>query len=115
MKKIFVLFLLLPMTLNAAHLFENLELAKKCHKLAIFIDELAAAEQVSFCKNKVHSASTYTEMAANDFMFDGSNSAKLKLELAIRDMAYSAVEDCTKASDIALTKNELQKIHDVIP
>ena len=103
------------MTLNAAHLFENLELAKKCHKLAIFIDELAAAEHVSFCKNKVHSASTYTEMAANDLMFDGSNSAKLKLELAIRDLAYSAVEDCTKASDIALTKNELQKIHDVIP
>jgi len=61
------------------------------------------------------SPSTYTEMAANDLMFDGSNSAKLKLELAIRDMAYSAVEDCTKASDIALTKNELQKIHDVIP
>lgn len=114
MKKIFFLLILLPLTLNAANLFENLELAKKCHKLSIFLDELAAVEKVSFCKGKVHSASIFTEMAANDLMFDGLNSAKLELQLAIRDLAYSAVEDCTKANDIALTKYELQKIHNVI-
>lgn len=113
-KTILLMSLAVPLLVNASPVFADLNLAKKSHRLAIKINELSISEKVEFCKNKLNDASMYTEMAAKEFMSDSTYSAKVALKLAIRDLAYTAVEDCTQANNILVVKNEVTQIYDSI-
>lgn len=101
-----------PLFANASSLFENLDLAKKSHQLSIQIQQIANAEGVPFCKEKVQKAASFSEMAAEDFMSDSITSAKSTIGLAIQYLGYSVVEDCQQANKILLAKNEAKKIYD---
>lgn len=111
-KIIIALTLAAPLIANSSSLFENLDLAKKSHQLSIQIKQIADAEGVPFCKEKVKDAASFTEMAAEDFMSDGITSAKTAIGLAIRSLGYTAVEDCQQANNILLARNEAKKIYD---
>ena len=111
-KLITAIFLAAPLVVNSAILFENLDLAKKSHQLAMTINQIANSEGNSFCKDKVEKAAAFTEMAAEHFMSKSTSTAKIIIGLAIQALGYSAVEDCQQANAISLAKIEAQKIHD---
>lgn len=73
---------------------------------------MSSTEYIPLCKNELHTAALYTEMAAKDLMYDEVFLAQQRLEWVIHSLGYTAVEDCKHANDILLAKNELQKIYD---
>lgn len=113
-KAIIIAAVLAPMTLHAAPLTDNHELAKQCHQLSKELNSLKKLETVSFCKDKISSTSNFSEMAGEDLIVDRVYSAKSSLELAIQSLAYSTVEDCIQTTNISNAKAELQKIHDAL-
>lgn len=114
-KTMFLAALLSPIGLNAASLADNKELARKCHQLSKELHSLMLVESVPFCKEKIRTASNFSEMAGQDLIGNSVSSAKITLQLAIRDLAYSAMEECIQETNIDNKKNELQKIHDALP
>lgn len=114
-KTIVLAALLSPIGLNAASLADNKALAKKCHQLSKELHSLEMVESVPFCKEKISTASSFSEMAGQDLIGNAVFSAKITLQLAIRDLAYSAMEDCIQEKNIDNAKTELQKIHDALP
>lgn len=115
LKTMFLTALLLPIGLNAASLADNQALARKCYQLSKELDSLMLVESVPFCEEKISSASTFSEMAGKHLIGNSVSSAKVALDLAIRDLAYSTMEDCVQETNIDKAKNELQKIHDALP
>lgn len=105
---------LLPLPLHSNSLTDNFELAKKCHQLSKELHSLEKIETFEFCKDQIHSASVYSEMAGKDLIRKETYTAKIEIKLAISALDYSTLEDCVQATNIRVAKNELQKIQDAL-
>lgn len=101
----------IPLTINATNLFEHIEQAKKCHQLAVDMENLAKIQNISFCKEKILDASLYTEYAGQSFMMDEISLAKDMLKFGISSLSYTAVENCNGAGQIQATKNSLEEVY----
>ncbi|KTC89123.1 hypothetical protein [Legionella drozanskii] len=102
------LILSMPLTVNAG--FLDMNLAKRCHQLSIKLVETKELESNVFCAEKLYDASISAEMAGEAFTEDDNFTAKLDLQLAIKALNYSTVENCSEVAKIVNYKNELQDI-----
>ena len=111
---ILLLAIAIPISVNASILFENIDLAKKAHQLSLYIEKLSDDETVDFCKANLDSAAIYSELAAELLASDYTLNAKEVLGMAIGNLSYTAIENCTQASNILIAKNEAIVIRDSI-